>query len=140
MCKVMNWVVLLPLIGCGVTDWKKKSIPLCLLVLLGMITTASAFLCHSISIWERALGVILGILLLLVSKCSHEAIGYGDSWIILFLGLYLGGMQTLQLLFWASAMAGVWSLFFLWRRKWNKQATLPFLPFLAISYIGVVCI
>ena len=140
MCQVMNWVVFLPLIGCGISDWKKKTIPLWMLVILGMTAVVSTLLCHTLSAWERALGVILGLLLLLVSKCSKEAVGYGDSWILLFLGLHMGGMKMLRLLFLASATAGIWSFFFLWRRKWNKDATLPFLPFVVLSYIGVVWI
>ena len=81
---------------------------------------------------------MVGLLLLLISKCTKEAIGYGDSLMILLLGMYLGGMRVLLVLFWASFLAGICSLFLLLGRKRKKKEALPFLPFLAVSYLGVL--
>ena len=34
-------------------------------------------------------GVLIGIVFWLISKYSNETIGYGDSWIISLMGIYL---------------------------------------------------
>lgn len=48
---------------------------------------------------------------LLISKCTRESIGYGDSWLILLLGIQLGYLKAISVLFAASLLAGVASLF-----------------------------
>ena len=83
-------------------------------------------------------GIGIGILFFIVSKVTKEAIGYGDSWLILLLGLYLGASKVLQLLFAASLGAAVVSLFYLWKYHWKRNATLPFVPFLVLAYLGVM--
>ena len=42
-------------------------------------------------------GVLIGIVFWLISKYSNETIGYGDSWIISLMGIYLGGICMLDI-------------------------------------------
>ena len=111
MCEITDWMIWLLLAGCGVIDWKKKSIPLWLLIVFGMAATLSLFFCRERSVGETVGGILVGIILLLISRCTKEAIGYGDSFMILFLGMYLGGVRVLLVLFGASFMAGICALF-----------------------------
>lgn len=138
MCKIADVIVLALLAICGVSDWKKKTIPILYLLILSVTVVISSFLCTDVSIEHRIGGVLLGIFFLIVSKCTREAIGYGDSWLILFLGLQLGYLQAIGVLFVASMFAAVASLFFLWRCRWRRNSTLPFVPFLTIAYLAVV--
>lgn len=138
MCKIADWSVFILLVIAGVIDWKKREIPVWLLVLKSVIILFFALLCEDVSIWYRLSGGLLGAAFFLVSKFTKEAIGYGDSWLILLLGVHLGIFKVLQLLFAASLMAAVFAVFYLWKRKWKRSATLPFVPFLAIAYIGVI--
>ena len=140
MCKIAYFIVLVLLVICSVIDWKKKTIPVLLLMMLGMVAAISAFLCADVSIKLRIGGVLMGIAFLIVSRFTKEAIGYGDSWLMLFLGMQLGYIQTISLLFVSSMLAAVASLFLLWRHKWKRNATLPFVPFLTISYFAVVVV
>lgn len=135
MCKIAEGIMLAFLIGCSVSDWRRKAIPLWLLVLFSIATLSLCILCQNSSIGQRAGGVALGLVFFAISKCTKEALGYGDSWMILLLGIWLGGTRLLQLLFAASLISGMASLFLLWRRGWKRKETIPFVPFLALAYV-----
>ena len=138
MCKIADWMILLLLGACSVSDARKKTMPIVLLFVFSMAVAVFAVFDDSVSVRLRVGGVIMGILFLLISKCSKEAIGYGDSWLILLLGIYLGYLRAIGILFIASLIAGVVSVFYLWKRGWKKKATLPFVPFISISYLGAI--
>lgn len=135
MCKVAEGIVLAFLIGGSVSDWKRKAISLRLLVLFSITILCVCILCHNSSISQRIGGVILGLVFFAVSKCTKEALGYGDSWIILLLGIWLGSAKMIQVLLVSSLLSGVASLFLLWRRGWKRKETIPFVPFLTIAYV-----
>lgn len=138
MCKIADWIVFALLTACSVSDARKKTIPYVLLLDLGIAVIAFSFLCDGIRVSMRVGGAVMGVLFLLISKLSREAIGYGDSWLILILGIHMGSLATLGVLFVAALLAAVASLFFLWKCHWKRQATLPFVPFLTISYLGAI--
>ena len=125
MCEIADLLVLAMLIACSYSDARKKTMPVYLLIIFSAVVGGVALLCKDISIQTRLGGGLLGLFFLLASKCSKEAIGYGDSWIILLLGVQMGGM-------------GAVSLVFLWKHHWKRNMTLPFVPFLTISYIGAM--
>ena len=137
MCKIGDIVVFLLLALCSLSDLRKRTIPIYLLIVLSVTVAVSALLCDGPRIRLRLGGALIGVLFFLVSKFSQEAIGYGDSWLILLLGIHLGSVRAMGILFTASLIAAVGSLFLLWRSKWRRNATLPFVPFLTISYLGV---
>ena len=138
MCQVANWFVLIFLAVASVIDWRKREIPMSLLFIMSAGITIFAIYCKDITIWYRLAGGALGMMLFVVSTVTKEAIGYGDSWLILLLGVQLGIFRVLQLLFVASLLAVLFAVFYLWVRKWNRKATLPFVPFLTIAYLGVM--
>lgn len=138
MCQLGKWIVCIVLGVCALWDLKKKEIPLLLLVLMGFIIVLQIILEKPINWWGIFSGALIGMLCLFFSKCTREAIGYGDSWLILELGLYLGGICLLQVLFLASVMAGLLSLFYLWKKQWKRKATIPFIPFIALACGGVL--
>ena len=138
MCQVANWFVLILLAVASVIDWRKREIPITLLFIMSAGITIFAIYCKDITIWYRLAGGALGMMLFVVSTVTKEAIGYGDSWLILLLGVQLGILRVLQLLFAASILAVIFAVFYLWVRKWNRDATLPFVPFLTIAYLGVM--
>lgn len=138
MCKIADAVVFFMLAVAGVMDWRKKELPVWYLVGMSIGITIFAVCCKEIGLWHRLAGVALGVVFIGISKATKEAIGYGDSWLILLLGVHLGGLGALQVLFTASLFAAIYALFYLWIRKWRRNATLPFVPFLALAYVGVM--
>ena len=138
MCQIENWVIFLLLVMCSISDFKKKTMPAVLLIVLSITVLGFAIFGDSVGVRLRVGGAILGMLFLLISKCTKEAIGYGDSWLILLLGIQLGYLEAISVLFAASLLAGVASLFFLWKCNWKRDTSLPFVPFLSVSYLGAM--
>lgn len=138
MCQIENWVIFLQLVICSVSDLRKRTLPILFLLILSVTVLGFAIFGGSVGVRLRVGGAFLGILFLLISKCTKEAIGYGDSWLILLLGIQLGYLEAIGVLFAASLLAGVASLFFLWKCNWKRNTSLPFVPFLSISYLGAM--
>lgn len=116
----------------SVCDFKKRRIPV---KLLGAYSIA-AILCSATDF--KIGGLLIGVLFFLVSRITKEAIGYGDSWMIAILGIYVGGKNLIRLLFTASFLAGIVSLIWMWKRGWRKDGSLPFVPFLTIGLMEVI--
>ena len=138
MCQIEKWVIFLLLVMCSISDVKKKTIPIAFLLMLSATVMGFAIFGDSVGVRLRVGGALLGMLFLLISKYTKEAIGYGDSWLILLLGIQLGYLEAISVLFAASLLAGVTSLFFLWKCHWKRNTSLPFVPFLSISYLGAM--
>lgn len=138
MCQIAYGSVLILLGIAGVIDWKKREIPIWLLILMSVTVLFFSIFNKEVSIWHRLVGAAFGVIFFIISKFTKEAVGYGDSWLILLMGVHLGIFKALQLLFAASLMAAVVAIFYLWKRKWKRSETLPFVPFLAIAYTGVI--
>ena len=140
MCEIMKWLLGSMIVICGVRDFRKREIPTWWLIILSVIIVVFIVLFDRGMYFSRFVGALLGLFFFFVSKCTKEAIGYGDSWLILVLGIYLGGFSAVQVLFWAALIAAVAALFQLWRKRWKRNIRIPFIPCLAIAYIGVVCV
>jgi len=138
MCRIVDWAFCILLGICTIFDFRKKQIPILLLLGMSGLVVGALIICQTGSVQAKVLGGSLGLFFFLISKCTNEAVGYGDSWIILLLGIHLGSFVLLQILFVASLSAGVCSLFLLWKRKWKRHFTLPFVPYLTIAYMGVM--
>lgn len=138
MCEVADWTVLVLLGIAGVIDWRKREIPMWLLVLMSITIFIFSICCKNVSIWYRLAGALFGVTFFIISKFTKEAVGYGDSWLILLLGVHLGILEALQVLFAASIIASIFAVFFLWKRGWKRRETMPFVPFLVIAYAGVM--
>ena len=86
------------------------------------------------SVWVAGLGC--GIVFLMISKWSQEGIGYGDSWMILNMGIFLGIWNLLGMLMLAFLVAAMAAGAGLWSGKWKRTTRMSFYPFLLIGYLG----
>ena len=86
------------------------------------------------SVWVAGLGC--GIVFLMISKWSQEGIGYGDSWMILNMGIFLGIWNLLGMLMLAFLVAVMAAGAGLWSGKWKRTTRMSFYPFLLIGYLG----
>lgn len=75
---------------------------------------------------------------LMLSKWTREGLGYGDSWMILILGISLGLWDILLLLSIALTCSGILAGILLIKGKWSKKVSFPFIPFLMVGYVGVL--
>lgn len=140
MWTVNNVLFSLFLICCGVIDIKKQCVPIWLMLVGTVATIAMRIVGTEVPLMLWLLGVALGIIFLGISKGTGEALGYGDSWLILLLGIYLGLWQALYLLCIAFFICGIFAMVCMIRKKAVKNMSIPFMPFLVLGFWGVMII
>lgn len=116
--------------------WKKVSVR-SLLILLGIVILMQ-ILCGREEPQVMLAGGVCGSVFLLLSWITKESFGYGDSILILILGIVTGGWNLLWILFAAFLLSSIYGCVMLLRKKYTKKSTFPFFPFLTIAYLGGV--
>ena len=81
-----------------------------------------------------------GGLFVIVSRVTEEAFGYGDSILITITGIFLGIWDLLSMLAASFFLAAVFSGIMLSRKRYTRKSSFPFVPFLAVAYLGGVLI
>jgi leader peptidase (prepilin peptidase)/N-methyltransferase len=117
------------LILCSFTDIRSRRINRRVLAAYGIFIVAG----HRAGSWMA--GMIPGAFCLVVSLLSHQAIGYGDSILILLLGLSVGLSDCLSVLFTAFFSAGITGILLLVLRRKSRKYELPFVPFLLLGML-----
>ena len=84
----------------------------------------------------RSLLILLGGVFLFLSWFTQESFGYGDSILILILGILSGGWNLLWILFAAFLIASVYGGIMIARKKYTRKNSFPFIPFLTVAYLG----
>ena len=137
MCEIRDVLVLVMLILCSISDlWRRGVYTWILIAMSILLAPYCLFYCQSDLVSVLA-GMGVGLVFLLVSHFSKEAIGYADSWLILLLGGYLGLQRVVTLLTIAFMLTGLVGLVGLTIQKLKRASTIPFIPFLTVAYLGV---
>lgn len=140
MCEISKWMMLLFLIVCSISDYKSRSVKTALLAGMSLLQVVFCLFLTEESLLSVAIGALIGGVFCLFSYWTGEALGYADSWIILLIGVYLGGEKTLYLLATSFLVAGLFSLVMLVWKHWSGKRSIPFIPFLTLGYIGVMAL
>lgn len=119
-------------------DIRCRRIPLWVLLLLFGMALVCRLVIRSVPVVEIFAGAGIGLLFLLISKLTGEGLGYADSGLILILGIFLGASRLLTLLAIAFFLAAIFAGVGLAMGKFTRKFSFPFIPFLAISYAGVL--
>ena len=138
MCEIIDGCMLVLLGIASWGDWKRREISVNLLMVMSIFVIGSAFLLKRNSLLSVLGGIAIGLLFVYFSYITEEKIGYGDSWLIGVLGVYLGGTALLELMLIASLAASVCSLAYCVCRGWNRNHALPFIPFMMVAFVGVM--
>lgn len=85
-------------------------------------------------------GLLPGFFCLLISRCSRGALGSGDALLLLSLGIVRGFWSTVLILFTSLLCASLFSSIMLYKKKFTRHSSFPFVPFLMIGYIGELLI
>lgn len=133
---ICQCIFLVYIAALAVMDFKYRKLPLKTL-LSGLFIAAAGCLCgREISPVLLAAGGCMGIVFLLISRVSGESFGYGDSILILIIGIFLGFWNLMYLLLGAFSMAAVFSAVMMIKHRFNRKSSFPFVPFLAAAYLG----
>ena len=140
--RMVDIVVLVILTGLSVSDIRNKKVSRKVLTLWGILTVIWKIVdFYQIRVFLEKMeqtnvddlagicaGIGVGVLFLLVSKVTEEAIGYGDSVAIMILGFW----KVVGVLAAAFFTSGVCSVILAFR---GRVKTMPFFPFLTLGYI-----
>lgn len=123
---------------CGWQDFKEKKMSVVLLVTGGLGLAVFFIAVGGLPLSSRLPGFAIGLLLLILSKLLRGQVGRGDGIILCVTGLCLGFRDNLNLLFYSLTLTAVVSLALLLFKKAGKKDTIPFIPFVFLSYLGGV--
>lgn len=133
--KVVMGVVLLL---CGVQDAFKKKIYLWIILTGALLVSICIPFCHTVSIPDRIGGLIIGAMVILISVVTSGKIGLGDGMLLCVTGLGLGFWGNLELFALALFLAAVLSIILLVLRLADRKKSIPFVPFLLLSYLFLI--
>ena len=135
MQPIMEGCFLVFLIYVAVRDIQTRKITIVALSLGGMISIVEQLLIKRMDFLMVLGGVAIGVVCIIISKFTKEGVGYGDSLVILILGIYLGFYDLLIVLSTTFFLLLCVSIPVLCIRRMSRTYALPFLPFLTCGYI-----
>ncbi|MCQ2530367.1 MAG: prepilin peptidase [Lachnospiraceae bacterium] len=116
-------------------DYKKKELPLVLIVSMGLSGIVFQIIVRQMSFLNLLFGSLIGILFLGIGKITRQALGYGDGFILVATGIFLGFSENVLLLLLGVLLAAGFSIGLMIFRKKTKKDEIPFLPFLFTGYV-----
>ncbi|MCL2253027.1 MAG: hypothetical protein FWC09_01160 [Lachnospiraceae bacterium] len=119
-------------------DIKSKKIPLCLIMIFGIVAVLVSVLGSDFDKWAFLAKMMPGVFLLLISFISNQAIGYGDGLIVLLIGLLTPLHINISLILAAFLLSALASIIVLVLKKGTKNSKLPFVPFLLSAWVLVM--
>lgn len=134
-------VLFLFLAVCAVFDGLDRQVPL-VVVWLGMLTAVCFHISGvmgEISLMTAVLSLLPGAGFFLLSFFTGEKVGYGDGWVLLMIGLFLGGYQCFLILLVGLIVESAAAIVLLVFGKIKRDGEIPFLPFLLLGMGVVVC-
>lgn len=126
------------LLGISVMDMKKQKVPLWMLVIGGGLTLlilAYEVVNKEVGYIQILKGTLPGGLLLLIAAATKKA-GYGDGIVLLYLGMVSG--KSMLLMGVSLFFISIYSIILLIFRKAGRDYTIPYLPFLAVTWMIVM--
>lgn len=119
----------------SVIDIQFRKIPVEILGMANLAVILYQLTVRKEDFWLIAGGAAVGIAFLFFSRATRERMGYGDSWAILILGIFLGLWGLLEVLASAFVLLTIVSVILLARKKMSRRCAVPFYPFLAVGYL-----
>lgn len=90
--------------------------------------------------WELLLPVGIGCFFLAVSIVTKGAVGMGDGWLIMALGLALEMEEFVTVLLAGLLCCAAWAGILMSVFQRGRNTEIPFVPFLLVGYIGGVLV
>lgn len=138
MWKIAEAAVLIFLGIAAIWDMRMRCVPIGYLLVGTVAVIVMQIGMENVEWYLCGFGAMCGGIFLLISRCSKEGIGYGDSWMILNLGIFLGVWRLTVVLLTAFLGAAVAAVYGVASGKCGRKSRIPFLPFLLVGYVGVL--
>lgn len=119
----------------AIKDLISKKISLWIVILCIILLSICIPFCKALTLLDKILGISLGLGVLILSKITEGKIGMGDGLVLSVTGMGLGFWSNLELFALALAFAALFSMFLLVFRLAGRKNSIPFLPFMFISYL-----
>lgn len=129
--------ILVMLFICSIQDIKTKRISLWIVILTSVITLVLIPF-RPFKFIDRVGGLMVGGMILFVSKITGGKIGMGDGFILCATGISLGLWANLELLSLSLFLASIISIILLVLKLVDRKKSIPFVPFICLGYIGII--
>ncbi|MBE5966577.1 MAG: hypothetical protein E7255_06380 [Lachnospiraceae bacterium] len=126
------------LLICSIQDVRKKKLSLWVILIGAVIIGLCLPFSASLSLWDRLGGVMVGICVIGISLLTGGKIGIGDGLLLCVTGIGLGFWGNMELFAAALAASAVVSIFLLVFRLADRKKSIPFVPFLLFSFLGIL--
>lgn len=129
----------------AIVDMKYREISNIWLILSGvgviaLILLNSLLFHYNFSMLSAIGGMLIGLMIILISKITREKIGIGDGITLCITGFGLGIWVNIQILMYALFLSALYAVYLIVFRRVSKDHTIPFIPFIFVGYIGVICL
>lgn len=136
---VLKILLLIGLFYIAWYDYKTKLIEAEWLVLFGVLGLAGVLLQGDVTLlWQSCQGMMIGGVLLLFAWISGESVGFGDGWLFVVTGIFLGLLKNFVLLFGSMVLAGLFAICCLVLKKKGRNDRVALAPFVLMAYVVFV--
>ena len=135
---MLSVVVILILILESVMDIKNRNINWIHMVIFAIGGVVANFILEYQTLWSVIWGVAIGIMVFLFGLFSRGAIGCGDGVVFACVGVYLGGLNNIRLLFYSLLVAAVTGGVYVLIKRKSIKTQIPFVPCILIAYLLMV--
>ena len=140
MLEVIKYLVLLIFLATeGIRDFKWRKISVVSSGIFGVMGVVLQITDLKDTWIDLMAGMMIGAVLLVLSKITSEKIGYGDGIVLMVTGIYLGFSGNFMLLSLGMLFSSAVSIVLLILRKATKKTELPFVSFMFGSYF-IMCV
>ncbi len=130
--------VFLMLVICTIEDCLNKKIVIWHLLIPLPFLCLDLWCNAKVTVLSRILGLIIGAIFLLLSKLTKEQIGIGDAYVIIVIGLMLGGIHCLEIITFSFLLSSIVAIILMLMFHFSRKKTIPFIPFLLLGFISSV--
>lgn len=143
MFKMWIEIILFLLLGiCAVCDGMERKIPLAV-VWIGIAAAIVLQIEGSAGEWSWlsvSMSILPGVIFWMLSLITGEKVGYGDGWILVMIGLFLGLWRCFLVLLIGLVSESLVVLTLLAVKRITRDRQIPFAPFLLLGMGVVVCL
>jgi len=136
-------IVLFVFLGiCAIWDVREKEIPLTV-VWIGIAAAAILRISGATgdgTWWAAVSSLFPGVMFWVLSFVTREKVGYGDGWMLIMTGLFVGLWKCFLVLLIGLAAESMMALVLLAVKRITKDREIPFAPFLLLGLGVVVCL